>query len=361
MVWPGTDAGRGATVVRVSDEGPQDSEGPQGGEGHESGRWARRRTQQRARLLAAEAEVLQHYGIEATDVPLALTDPPVTTRALRCGSGPPTVLLHGTTMTGAVWAPLVPHLPGRTLYLVDLPGNGLADPFDHSREDLADHQHRFVTAVLDALRLERVPVVGASMGGWYALRTAIVRPERLQALVLVTAPALALPGARIPVPMALSGTRGGRRLARHAPPPSARMMRRMLAAVGGPGSVRDVPDPMFEMLAAATALGLESSATMVQALASWRTPRPGVQIDDDELAGCPVPTLLLWGEEDKVQPPSAGARVVELLPGARLEVLPGGHGLAFDDPASCGASIAAFLAAVETGRSSAPRSPPPAT
>jgi pimeloyl-ACP methyl ester carboxylesterase len=315
-------------------------------------RIARQRESQRERLRAAEAGVLDAYGIDATSVQLVLRDPrlgiaPLGTRALRTGEGPPVVLLHGSSMTGVVWAPLVPHLPGRTLYLVDLPGCGWADPYDHTGGDLATHQTAFVGSLLDALGLERAVVVGASMGGWYALRAAVATPERLAALVALTAPALALPGARVPLPMALSGSGPGRWMTRFVPPPSAGTMRRMLAAVGGKGSVRGTPDAMLEALAAASSLSLASSASMVSVVARRRRPLPGVQVADEELAGCPVPTLFVWGDEDKVQPPSAGRRAAELLPAGRIEVVPGGHGLWFDQPARCGELITGFLAEVE--------------
>ncbi len=307
----------------------------------------RRRERQRERLRTAEAEVLAAYGIEATSVSLTLSDPPLTTRALRCGDGPPLVLLHGGSMTGVVWAPLVAHLPGRTLYLADLPGCGWSDAFDHAGGDFAAHQAAFVGSLLDALGLERAAVVGASLGGWYALRAAIAVPDRLLAVVALTAPALALPGATIPLPMALSGTRVGRRLMTSASPPSAATMRRLLAAIGGKGSVRDVPDAMFDALGAASSLGLPSAASMVKAQARWRRPRPGIQVTGEELAACPVPTLFVWGDEDKVQPPAAGARAAELLPAGRVEVVAGGHGLWFDQPARCGELITDFLAEVD--------------
>jgi pimeloyl-ACP methyl ester carboxylesterase len=315
-------------------------------------RAARQRERQLERLGAAEAEVLAAYGIAATTVPLVLRDPrlgaaPLVTRALRCGDGPPLVLLHGSSMTGVVWAPLVPHLPGRTLYLVDLPGCGWADEVDHTGGDLAVHQAAFVGSLLDALGLERAALLGASMGGWYALRAAVELPSRLTAVVAVTAPALALPGATVPLPMALSGTRIGRRLMSRAPAPSARTMKRMLAAIGGKGSVRDVPDAMFEALGAASSLGLPSTASMVQVQARWRRPMPGVQFTDEELAGCPVPTLFVWGDEDKVQPPAAGERAAALLPAGRLAVLPGGHGLWFDVPERCGEAVTGFLSEVD--------------
>jgi pimeloyl-ACP methyl ester carboxylesterase len=303
--------------------------------------YERRRLEQHTRLRTAEVEVFAHYGIDAVSEPLVLARPDLTTRVVRVGSGPPTVLFHGGALTSTVWAPLLPHLPGRCLYLVDLPGCGLADPVDYSQVDLASHQTAFVSAVLDSLGLEAACLVGASMGGWFALRYAIERPERTVAAALVSAPAVALPGALMPVPMALTSTWLGRRLGAIAPPPSARMMRRMLASIGGNDSVAGTPEPMFDALGAATALAAPSYATLD--LCRWRTPHGHLQIVEAELAACRTPVLLLWGEDDKVQSPAAGARAAELLPRGRLEVLPGGHGLWFEHPERCGHLLTEFL------------------
>jgi pimeloyl-ACP methyl ester carboxylesterase len=305
----------------------------------------RRRAEQRARLQAAERETFAHYGVQATSEPLVLAEPPLMTRVVRVGSGPPTVLFHGSTLTSTVWAPLLPHLPGRSLHLVDLPGSGLADAFDYSGADLASHQTAFVGSVLDALGLDQASMIGASMGGWFALRFAIERPERVVAVALVTAPAIALPGALVPVPMALTSTWLGRRLATLTPPPSARMTRRMLAAIGGDGSVDGVPDALFDALGAATSLGVPSSTTLE--LSRWRTPHAHLQLSEAELAACRPPVLLLWGADDKVQSPEAGAWAARLLPQGRLEVLPGGHGLWLEHPQRCGQLLTEFLRGAE--------------
>jgi pimeloyl-ACP methyl ester carboxylesterase len=308
-------------------------------------RAARTRTEQRARLQAAEVEAFAHYGVDAVSEPLAIADPPLSTRVVRIGSGAPTVLFHGGALTSTVWAPLLPHLPGRSLHLVDLPGCGLADPFDHRGIDLASHQRAFVGSVLDALGLERAALTGASMGGWFALRFAIERPDRVDAAALITAPAVALPGSLMPVPMALTSTWLGRRLAAVSPPPSARMMRRTLASIGGDGSVADAPAALFDALGAAMGLAGPSVATLD--LCRWRTPHAHLQITEAELAACPVPVLLVWGEDDKVQSPDAGAWAAERLPRGRLEVLPGGHGLWFEHPQRCGDLLTEFLQEVE--------------
>ena len=214
--------------------------------------------------------------------------------------------------------------------------------------DLAEHQTAFVGSVLDALGLDRAAVIGASMGGWFALRLSIEQGERLLAAALVTAPAVALPGSLVPLPMALTSTWPARRLAALTPPPSARLTRRMLAAIGGDGSVSGVPEALFDALGAATALAVPSNITLD--LYRGRTPHAHLQITEADLAACRVPVLLVWGEDDKVQSPEAGAWAARLLPQGRLEVLPGGHDLWFEHPHRCGQLLTDFLRESEQQR-----------
>jgi pimeloyl-ACP methyl ester carboxylesterase len=301
---------------------------------------------ERARLLDAEREVCSHYGIEASSEQLELEHPPTTTRVVRVGTGPPTVLLHGAMMSATAWAPLVPHLPGRTLHLIDLPGCGLAAPFDHTGVDYAAHQSAFVGSVLDALGLGGAPLIGASLGGWFALRFTLDHPERVTALALVSAPALALPGARVPVPMAVLGRgRPARLLDRLLPAPSARMTRRMLTSIGGGPPPPEVPDAMYDALGAAMALSRTSSLSAGPSMYRGRTPLPQVAVSHEELARCPVPVLFVWGDRDKVQSPDAGRRAAQALPLGRIEVVPGGHAIWFDEPERCGRILTDFLTA----------------
>lgn len=302
---------------------------------------------QRARLKAAEARTFAHYGIEASSELVVLEDPPIGVRVVRCGQGPATVLLHGASLTAVVWAPLVPHLPDRSIFLVDLPGCGLSDPFDYTGVDIAAHQGAFVGGVLDALGLQRAALVGASLGGMLALRFALERPERVTGLALVSAPALALPGARVPLPMRLGSGRLGRIMSRLEPPPSAAMTRRMLALVGGRASVRDGPDALFDALGAAMVLAGPTNLSAAAAMLRGSHPLPGIQLTDDDLRGCEVPVQLVWGSHDKVQGPDAAVRAAGVLPDAQVEILPGGHGIWLEHPARCGELLTDFLSSAE--------------
>ena len=101
------------------------------------------------------------------------------------GAGEPLVLLHGGIGASEVWAASVPALAaGRRVITVDLQGHGHTADID--RPLRPEHLAGDVAALIEHLGLERADVMGYSLGGGVALRTAIQHPERVRRLVLVS-------------------------------------------------------------------------------------------------------------------------------------------------------------------------------
>ena len=103
------------------------------------------------------------------------------------GDGPPLVLLHGGYGSVEMFAPILPALAQRRrVFAVDLQGHGRTADVDRplSYETLADD----VAALLRHLDLPAADLLGYSLGGGVALRTAIQHPALLRRLVLVSAP-----------------------------------------------------------------------------------------------------------------------------------------------------------------------------
>jgi 2-succinyl-6-hydroxy-2,4-cyclohexadiene-1-carboxylate synthase len=104
------------------------------------------------------------------------------------GDGPPLLVLHGFTGSVRSWNHVRPELARRArLILLDLIGHGQsACPIDPARYTLA-WSVRDLTALLDALELERVDLLGYSMGGRVALHVALAAPRRIRRLILESA------------------------------------------------------------------------------------------------------------------------------------------------------------------------------
>ena len=142
----------------------------------------------------AEQRLFAACGVQVASRRVLLADPPLAVRVLEAGEGPALVLVHGSGMSAATWAPLMPWLGSYRLIAFDLPGFGLSDTFDYSGRPLRAHAVAQLTSLLDALGLERVPIVGTSLGGMWALCLALDAPNRIVGLASLGVPAVALPG-----------------------------------------------------------------------------------------------------------------------------------------------------------------------
>ncbi|MBL7743335.1 MAG: alpha/beta hydrolase [Chitinophagaceae bacterium] len=98
------------------------------------------------------------------------------------GNGKPVLLVHGFGETGEVWNDQVDYLKHRFLLIVpDLPGSGKSDIIDDmSMEGMAE----IIKAVVDAESLNRVDLIGHSMGGYITLAFAEKYPEMLHSFGL---------------------------------------------------------------------------------------------------------------------------------------------------------------------------------
>ena len=103
------------------------------------------------------------------------------------GSGDPLILLHGGIGGSEIFDPILDTLAkGRRLILVDLPGHGhTASPDRPLRyEEMADQ----IAGLIRHLGLDQTDLMGLSLGGGVALRTAIQHPALVRRLIVVSAP-----------------------------------------------------------------------------------------------------------------------------------------------------------------------------
>src|SRR5688572_21884303 len=106
---------------------------------------------------------------------------------------PALVLLHGYMATSVMWSPNVADFArSHRVYAVDIMGQPSksipGEPVRHAADYVA-----WLTAILDALHLDRACLVGMSYGGWLALTFVLAVPERVSKLVLLS------PGGLLPL------------------------------------------------------------------------------------------------------------------------------------------------------------------
>ncbi|MBW4483362.1 MAG: alpha/beta fold hydrolase [Tildeniella torsiva UHER 1998/13D] len=100
----------------------------------------------------------------------------------------PAVFIHGMACAADLWRPqLEQTAQQRTAIAISLPGHGASTPpSDHDYSPAACANTLF--AVMDALQLESIPLVGHSYGSCVALAAAAAQPHRIAKLVLVDPP-----------------------------------------------------------------------------------------------------------------------------------------------------------------------------
>jgi len=239
------------------------------------------------------------------------------------GEGPALVLIHGITATSRTWREVLPRLAEHHRVLApDLLGHG------ESAKPRGDYSlGAYASGVRDlmiALGIDKATVIGHSLGGGVAMQLAYQFPERLERLVLVSSGGLgrevnlmlrlvALPGAEFVLPLIV-----GQPL---------RDAGEFVAGALGKLGLRAGPD--LEEIA----LGFASLGDTEARQAFVHTARSIIDIGGQRVSAADrlylaeeVPSLLVWGERDRIIPVEHGRQAHELMPGSRLEVFPGtGH------------------------------------
>jgi pimeloyl-ACP methyl ester carboxylesterase len=246
----------------------------------------------------------------------------------------PLVLLHGTSASLQTWDGWARALrDGHRVIRMDLPGFGLTGPSadnDYSIEAYV----RFTLRLLDTLGVRRFSIAGNSLGGEIAWHVAAAAPERVSQLVLVDAAGYPSSSTSVPI---------GFRLART--PWLSWMMTRILPRAVVRSSVRNVygdparvTDSLVDRYYDLT-LRTGNRASLPLRFAQSR---PGA--DTLHLRDLRLPTLVLWGDRDRLIPPENAARFGRDISGSRVIMYRGlGHVPQEEDPARTAADVRAFL------------------
>ena len=231
------------------------------------------------------------------------------THVVTCGpnDAPPLVLLHGASMTSAMWSPNIADFSKHyRVYAIDVmtqPGKSIPDP-DEPLRDTADFM-AWLHETLNGLNLDHISLVGMSYGGWLALNFALTAPESVRKLVLLSPGACFLPIVRqfflrgmltflIPTRLTVNSFMG------------------WMGIKNSPG------DSVSQCLLDLFYLGAKHFRSSPEAGSII----PSV-FSDEELRALQVPMLLLIGENEVIYDPAeALARARRLIPNFEGELVP---------------------------------------
>ncbi|MFB7049600.1 alpha/beta fold hydrolase [Streptomyces microflavus] len=264
--------------------------------------------------------------------------------AAETGDGPPVLLLHGggpgasgvsnyarnIVELAKEYRVIVPDLPG---YGRSTKGVDGSDPFGH----LADG----IRGLLDELGLEKAHLVGNSFGGACALRLALDTPDRVDRMVLMGP--------------------GGIGTTRSLPTPG---LNSLLNYYTGDGPSRqklekfirnylvfnaaDVPDAAIDERYRASIDPEVIASPPLRRPSGPNALRTVWKMDftrDARLSRLPVPTLVLWGAQDRVNRPSGGPMLAERMPNCDLYMAANtGHWVQFERAELFNRLCADFLA-----------------
>ena len=296
------------------------------------------------RIHKAEAHLFDTVGAEVDESFLDLANTGARVRLLASGTGPPVILLHGVSLSAAAWAPLFTALPGRRLLAIDLPGHGLSDPASYQRDHVRQNAHQLIEDIFDVLGVEQAPVVGHSLGGMLALWYAATGGGRISSLIAIGEPAVALPGARVRMPLSLLTVRGlGLAVLRS---PSPRPVYRHLLAQGlGSAEVADASDWLIEALrlSARRPGNARTVTSLMHAIDHFRRPRAESVLTTQQLAAISIPVMFIWGTNAPYLSANRARVSIEQIRAATFHEVPGGHGPWLVDTELCAKLIQTHL------------------
>ncbi len=264
------------------------------------------------------------------------------TYAVVCGDGPsPTFLVHGGLSDASEWALLAGRLDG-PLIIPDRPGYGLTYRIDYRKLDFRRAAADWLIELIDELEVETIDLLGASMGGFFALAFATSHPERVRRLVLLGAPVGLFREA--PLFLRLWGNPIVGRLISLMKIPDAETLRNR-AFAGLVAHPERVPVEFLEVALAGGALPgtALTTRTMLHAVTSLRGLRRGLWMGED-IVHLQVPTLFVWGDQDGQARPSIGAGFSRRMPEAKLTIVDdAGHMPQLDQPKAVATIVRSFL------------------
>jgi pimeloyl-ACP methyl ester carboxylesterase len=218
--------------------------------------------------------------------------------------------IHGGGPGATAWSNFKQNIPaitasGRRMIMVDMPGYGKSEFTDGLNEDFFDYMGRMLDEFLNALDIKgSVDVIGNSLGGQAALGLEIVKPERIKHLVLIGSQPTSAGIVIQPMPQ--------------------EALKNIINYYGGDGASLEKMRRLVESLLFDSSWVTDE--TIQERFEASKDPGQmrllGLPRRDfyADLPNVAVPTLLVWGQEDKGGALEVGLQMLRKLQNARMHI-----------------------------------------
>lgn len=257
----------------------------------------------------------------------------IRTHYLESGSGDPLVLVHGGgSGADAVgnWKDCIPLLSDEFRVIApDMVGYGKTDKPDPAKYVYSqENRNKHLLGFIDALRLERLDIVGNSMGGATSLGVTLAAPQRIKRLILMGSAGIRLPDqpqAPLKALVEYDFTVEG--------------MRRLIAALTGPDY-----RPTEQMVTYRHAMSTQPNTNAALIAINEIVRKGGMVYPDEVIRQIKVPTLVMNGKLDQIATMSRAWRFLELIENSWGYIIPhAGHWIMIEAPVEFSAAVKAFL------------------
>ena len=215
----------------------------------------------------------------------------------------PLVLIHGLGARGEDWSPMIPTLAaqGFHVYVPDLLGYGRSSTPDVAYS--VGLEEKIVTDFMKVMGLSHADVGGQSMGGWIAMKMTIDHPELVDRLVLYDSAGIYFP------PTFDAGL--------FSPTDSEGLLR--LIAIMSP-----TPPSLPGFVSRAALRKLHANSWVIER--NLNSMESGKDLLNFHLHKINKPTLIVWGQVDRLIPLNIGRELNTRIPGSSMLIIDGcGH------------------------------------
>jgi len=259
----------------------------------------------------------------------------ISTRVATAGAEdkPAVVMLHGT---GGHWEAYAPNLKALSQHFrcvcLDMVGNGYSDKPDYPYETFVYVRH--VARTLDVLGVDKVSLIGMSLGAWVAARFALELPQRTEKVILMSPAGLMARAENM-----------------------ARIKRQRTAAVDNPDwetikamfvhLIADERNRIPDIIALRQAIyRMPETRDTVQHMLALQEPetRKRNLLTEEQWQSIQAPTLVVASGKDYAEYESTARRILKLLPNAQVLEMPHvAHWPNFEDPEFFNKAAVEFL------------------